>query len=84
MSATHPERRAFVDFVDRHRKFLLTTHINPDGDGLGSECALALWLRAQGKQVRVLNDSVMPPAFAFLARSVPMEVFEPAVAEERF
>ena len=84
MSAMHPERRAFFDFVSRHRSFLLTTHINPDGDGLGSEAAMALWLRAQGKQVRVLNDSVVPPAFAFLARNVTMEVFEPEVAEERF
>ena len=31
----------FVDFVRRHRRFLLTTHVRPDGDGLGSMLALA-------------------------------------------
>jgi phosphoesterase RecJ-like protein len=84
MTAGSPERRAFRDFIARHQKFLLTTHINPDGDGLGSEAALGLWLAGRGKQVRILNDSVLPPAFAFLARHAPMESFEPEVAERRF
>ncbi len=79
-----PERQAFHAFVAKHRRFLLTTHINPDGDGLGSEVAMSLWLRAQGKQVQVLNDSVVPAAFTFLTREQPLEVFEPALAEERF
>jgi len=84
MSAETPSRRAFHEFVARHQRFLLSTHINPDGDGLGSEAALALWLTAMGKTVAILNDSVIPPAFVFLARHVPMEAFEPEVAERRF
>jgi phosphoesterase RecJ-like protein len=79
-----PERQAFHDFVARHQRFLLTTHINPDGDGLGSELALALWLRARGKQVRILNDSPVPAAFTFLTRHHPVELFEPALAERCF
>jgi len=79
-----PARQAFHDFIDRHRSFLLTTHINPDGDGLGSEAALALWLLRAGKSVAILNDAVVPPAFVFLNRHVPMETFEPALAERRF
>jgi len=82
--ALHSDRRAFLDFVARHSRLLLTTHINPDGDGLGSEVALALWLRSQGKQVRVLNDSVVPHAFAFLARHLPLESWEPERAEQLF
>ena len=31
----------FVDIVQRHQRFLLTTHVRPDGDGLGSMLALA-------------------------------------------
>ncbi|HYM82245.1 MAG TPA: bifunctional oligoribonuclease/PAP phosphatase NrnA [Candidatus Limnocylindria bacterium] len=84
MSDSSPARRAFHEFIERHEKFLLTTHINPDGDGLGSEAALGLWLRSRGKSARVLNDAVLPPAFAFLGRHFPMEAFEPAVAEQRF
>jgi phosphoesterase RecJ-like protein len=79
-----PDRAALHEFVERHRRFLLTTHINPDGDGLGSEVAFALWLARRGKECRILNDSVLPPAFAFLSRHVPFEVYEPDVADRRF
>lgn len=84
MTRAAAERRAFHEFVHAHRHFLLTTHINPDGDGLGSEAALALWLKSLGKQVSVLNDSVVPNAFLFLTRSQTFETFEPEVAEARF
>ena len=84
MTPASPDRAAFHDFLARHRSFLLTTHINPDGDGIGSEVALALWLRALGKTVHVLNDSVVPAAYVFLTRVQPVEVYEPELAEERF
>ncbi len=78
------DRAAFHAFVAKYRRFLLTTHINPDGDGLGSEVALALWLRGRGATVHVLNDSPVPDAFAFLAREQAIEAFDEALAEQRF
>ena len=84
MTPASAHRAAFHDFIRRHNRFLLTTHINPDGDGIGSEIAAALWLRAAGKSVRVMNDSVVPPGFLFLVRVQPIEVFEPELAEQRF
>ena len=83
MTSGSPDRAAFHEFVSRHRRFLLTTHINPDGDGLGSEVAMALWLAASGRTTRIVNDSVMPPAFAFLARHVSFETFEAELSERR-
>ena len=77
------ERRAFHDFVAAHRKFLLTTHVNPDGDGLGSEVAVALWLRGLGKSAHALNDSLVPAAYLFLTRETTLEAFEPELAERR-
>jgi phosphoesterase RecJ-like protein len=56
----------FVDLVRRHRRFLLTTHVRPDGDGLGSALALAEVLQGQGKEVRVLIASTFPPRYDFL------------------
>ncbi len=82
MSGSTPERRAFHEFVDRHRRFLLTSHVNPDGDSLGSEVAMARWLRSRGKDVRVLNDSPVPAAFVFLQRLYPLEVFAPERAQQ--
>jgi phosphoesterase RecJ-like protein len=46
--------------------FILTTHVNPDGDGLGSEIALAEWLASQGKHVSILNHSATPGFYLFL------------------
>ena len=82
--AMSDDRRAFLEFLKKPQRLLLTTHINPDGDGLGSEVATALWLREMGKTVHVLNDSPVPHAFEFLARHLPLENFDPALAEKRF
>ena len=78
------ERRAFHDFVAGHQRFLLTTHVNPDGDGLGSEVAVALWLRGLRKSAHALNDSLVPEAYLFLTRDVTAEAFEASLAERRF
>ena len=56
----------FVDLVGRHQRFLLTTHVRPDGDGLGSQLALGEVLEQQGKQVRHVNASMFPPRYDFL------------------
>lgn len=79
-----PERAALHQFLARHQKFLLTTHINPDGDAIGSEIAFAHLLRSQGKQVRILNDSPTPRAFEWLVGDGPVEVYDEALAETRF
>ncbi|MDF2572491.1 MAG: nrnA [Sporomusa sp.] len=46
---------------------VLTAHIHPDGDALGSLLALNAYLAAQGKQVRMLLDDEIPRAFRFLS-----------------
>jgi phosphoesterase RecJ-like protein len=56
----------FVEFVRPHQRFLLTTHVRPDGDGLGSMLALADALGQFGKSVRMIVASVLPPRYDFL------------------
>jgi bifunctional oligoribonuclease and PAP phosphatase NrnA len=82
--AVRTARAALHEFVQRHQRFLLTTHINPDGDAIGSEIAFARLLRALGKDVRILNDSPTPHAFGWLADAGPVEVYEESLAEQRF
>ncbi len=57
--------------------FVLTTHINPDGDGLGSEVALALHLTGAGKSVSVINQSETPAYYAFMKSLFPIATFSP-------
>jgi phosphoesterase RecJ-like protein len=72
----------FDELVENHRRFVLTTHINPDGDGLGSEAALGLYLQGLGKDVTILNDGELPFNFQFLGRSISYVTFEAERARE--
>src|SRR6516164_4894421 len=56
----------FVDLVKRHQRFLVTTHIRPDPDGLGSQLGLAEALQHLGKEVRMVIASTWPPRYNFL------------------
>jgi phosphoesterase RecJ-like protein len=67
----------FVDFVRRHQRFLLTTHVRPDGDGLGSMLALANVLDQHGKTSRLVVASVLPPRYDFLDPARRIQRFEP-------
>ena len=42
------------------REIVITTHINPDGDAIGSECALAAFIRSTGRRPRVINRDPTP------------------------
>lgn len=74
----------FEAFLDRHESFVLTTHVNPDGDGLGSEVALALYLKGRGKRVTILNDGSLPFNYDFLAEHHPIETYDAARAAAVF
>lgn len=55
-----------ADLIETHDRFLVTTHVRPDGDALGSEVGMAGLLRQKGKDVRVVNASRTPPRYDFL------------------
>jgi len=52
--------------IHQHQHFLITTHLNPDGDGIGAACALIELLVLMNKKVRFVCDSPIPTKFAFL------------------
>lgn len=68
--------------VEGARRIVLTTHVQPDGDGIGSEVALARWLRGEGKDATILNPNPTPRRFRFLEQVAPIEAFEASRAEE--
>jgi phosphoesterase RecJ-like protein len=57
--------RAAQEILKRHR-FVLTSHVRPDGDAIGSQLAMAYALRHLGKEVRIVNRDAAPP---------PLQVF---------
>ncbi|MBI2825731.1 MAG: DHH family phosphoesterase [Planctomycetia bacterium] len=56
----------FVKLVHAHRRFLLTSHLRPDLDALGSELGMALVLEALGKEARIVNGQETPANLAFI------------------
>ncbi len=68
----------FAAFLDSHAKILLTTHENPDGDGVGAAVALAAYLKAQGTEVRIVLTPSLPENLRFLDPLGWAEVYEPA------
>jgi len=48
------------------RRVALSTHMNADGDGCGSEVALARLLVQRGLDVRIVNPTPWPVLFDFL------------------
>jgi bifunctional oligoribonuclease and PAP phosphatase NrnA len=54
----------FSEIVHAHQRFLLTSHIRPDCDALGSELGMAGILDALGKDVSIVNGHPTPPNLA--------------------
>lgn len=48
------------------RKVVLSTHLNADGDGAGSQAATAHWLTRRGLLPTIVNPTPFPDAFRFL------------------
>jgi len=70
--------------IDAGRTFLITTHIRPDGDAIGSELAFAAMLEQLGKRVWIVNASRLPPRYQFLDPLGRMlEVTDPQANEAR-
>jgi phosphoesterase RecJ-like protein len=67
----------FRKLCEQAQRFVLTTHINPDGDAIGSQSCLSRFLSNLGKQVRVVNQDPTPEALRFIedpgARAEPYD-----------
>jgi phosphoesterase RecJ-like protein len=59
---------AITDALQRHDRFLVVTHENPDGDALGSLLALSLALRRLGKDAVMYlpGQTPLPQEYAFM------------------
>jgi bifunctional oligoribonuclease and PAP phosphatase NrnA len=61
------EYRRLEPLLGRARSAALLTHVNPDGDGVGSSLALARYLRGRGIDARFMTNRPIPAALRFLA-----------------
>ena len=52
--------------ISENEKIFISTHINPDGDSLGSAFAMYHYLKKIGKDCRIINHSEVPLVYSFL------------------
>jgi len=60
-----------AQIIKTNKKFLLTTHIGADADGLGSQIGLYYLLKALKKDVKILNNEKIPE---YLANIMPQSL----------
>lgn len=75
----------FVELVRSAQRWVLTSHLRPDCDALGSELGMCLILESLGKQVQIVNPQRTPPNLQFIdpqrrIRALHEEVAPAAVA----
>jgi phosphoesterase RecJ-like protein len=56
----------FKTLIGEAKRILISTHVQPDGDGLGTETALFHYLKRARKSVRIYNPDPLPKRYRFL------------------
>ncbi len=65
--------REYIQSADR---LVLTTHVSPDGDGIGSEIALYYFLKQMDKTIHIVNPSVTSREYQFLDPNGVIRVYD--------
>jgi phosphoesterase RecJ-like protein len=60
------EFQKFKGLLEQAKRVLISTHLLPDGDGLGAEAALFHYLKRARKACRVYNPDQLPKRYRFL------------------
>lgn len=69
----------FLSSLLSNQSFCLVTHVRPDGDAIGSQLALGLFLDKLGKEVHMINSDPIPDNMGWLPRVDRIEVFNGSI-----
>lgn len=70
--------------IKRNKRFLVTTHTNPEGDALGAELAFYRLLKRLGKTATVVNEDDVPYEYNFLPAVKIIKKFKKEQKKIRF
>src|SRR5688500_17441460 len=59
-------RQQIIDTLSRSKRVLVSTHVRPDGDALGTAAAMVLGMRKAGVASEVLLLSHLPRKYSFV------------------
>ncbi len=66
----------FKEAIEQANRIIITSHVNPDGDAIGSELALYYTLKKLNKEVNVINHSATPYTLIFLDPNKIIEQYD--------
>lgn len=69
----------FISKIVQHQKVAVFSHVRPDGDCLGSQVALCLWLQKNGIETSAFNEDSIPENMGWLLDFFPIS--KPTEAE---
>lgn len=78
------EIEKIAKIIESNQKFILTTHLNPDGDALGSVVAMSEYLKSLKKEARIINISKVQKNYEFLDEEKEILVFDQKTHERFF
>jgi phosphoesterase RecJ-like protein len=58
--------KKILDLIGDSHRILITSHLDPDGDSIGSQLALAYLVEKRKKSCRIINQGELPYKYAFL------------------
>lgn len=64
--AVAPPTAEIRDLLQRSRRALVASHVDPDGDAIGAQLAFGAYLRSLGKEVFLVRDGEIPSKYRFL------------------
>lgn len=76
--------KSVSDIIEKSKNIVLTTHVVPDGDAIGSVIAMYEYLRLKGKHPVVINHSQTPFNLKFLDPENSIRVFMENENENRY
>ena len=76
--------KKLTDIIKSNQSFLITTHVNPDADAIGSEIAFHKILSKLGKKSKIINHSSTPYNLKFLDTDNVIEKYDEVLHKSLF
>ncbi|MCB9061340.1 MAG: bifunctional oligoribonuclease/PAP phosphatase NrnA [Halobacteriovoraceae bacterium] len=77
-------QKRFVNLIKKAKNIVISTHIFPDADGIGSQIALALALRQKGKDVICVNERPLLERYEYLDSTANILGIEKFLSSEKY
>jgi bifunctional oligoribonuclease and PAP phosphatase NrnA len=76
--------KTVIAFIREHKRFLISSHTNMEGDALGSELSFAFLLKKLGKTPVIVNEDDVPYGYDFLPGTGMITKYNRKVTNIRF